>query len=171
MSNSMHSFTALIRQCALAGVVTWSISATVYAAVLTTDVFTGNGQPLGRVVFEDTKYGLLIKPQLFGLSPGLHGFHIHQYPDCRQNGTRAGGHLDSFKANTHQGPYGEGHVGDLPVLIVNSAGIADIPVLAPRLTIQDLKGHALMIHAGGDNYHDVPPMGGGAARIGCAEIS
>lgn len=160
----------LIRQCVAAGAAIGCISSTLHAAVLTTEVFTANGQPLGRVIFEDTKYGLLIKPQLFDLPPGLHGLHLHQYPDCRESGTRAGSHWDPLKTNTHEGPYGQGHRGDLPVLIVNSAGQADIPVLAPRLKTQDLKGHALIIHAGGDNYHDTPPMGGGAARMGCAEM-
>jgi Cu-Zn family superoxide dismutase len=44
--------------------------------------------------------------------------------------------------------------------------------LAPRIKdIQALKGHALMIHAGGDNYSDQPkPLGGGGARIACGVI-
>jgi len=41
-------------------------------------------------------------------------------------------------------------------------------VLAPRLKMTDVKGHALMVHAGGDNYSDNPEkLGGGGARIAC----
>ncbi|MFZ2076615.1 MAG: superoxide dismutase family protein, partial [Xanthobacteraceae bacterium] len=39
---------------------------------------------------------------------------------------------------------------------------------APHLTVAAVKGHAIMIHAGGDNYSDQPaPLGGGGARIAC----
>ena len=102
---------------------------------------------------------------------GAHGFHIHQTPDCGDKGMKAGGHLDPDNTNSHQGPYGAGHLGDLPILVVNSQGVADIPVLAPRLKIKDIQGHALMIHAGGDNYTDIPALGGGGSRIGCGKIA
>ena len=42
------------------------------------------------------------------------------------------------------------------------------PVLGPRLKLADLKGRALMVHAGGDNHADHPaPLGGGGARVAC----
>jgi Cu-Zn family superoxide dismutase len=40
--------------------------------------------------------------------------------------------------------------------------------LAPRLKLSDLKGRALMVHMGGDNYSDKPQaLGGGGARVAC----
>jgi Cu-Zn family superoxide dismutase len=46
-----------------------------------------------------------------------------------------------------------------------------MPVLAPRLKVADIKGRSLMIHAGGDNYSDLPvKLGGGGARIACGVI-
>lgn len=141
-----------------------------YAGKLTSELYANNGASLGQVIFEDSKYGLLIKPKLSGLPVGLHGFHIHEHPDCSNKGMSAGGHLDPVSTNSHQGPYGEGHLGDLPILTTNSKGEASIPILAPRLTTKDIQGHAIMIHADGDNYSDTPPMGGGGARIGCGKI-
>jgi Cu/Zn superoxide dismutase len=39
-------------------------------------------------------------------------------------------------------------------------------VVAPHLTVADVKGRSIVIHAGGDNYSDQPaPLGGGGARI------
>jgi Cu-Zn family superoxide dismutase len=140
------------------------------AATIKSTVYANNGTSLGQVSFEDTKYGLLIKPQLSLLPAGFHGFHIHEYPNCGDNGMHAGGHFDPNKTNTHQGPYGEGHLGDLPVLVTNSNGEANTLILAPRLTTKDIQGHAIMIHAGGDNYSDTPALGGGGARIGCGKI-
>ena len=147
------------------------LASTAQAAPISSEVNAGNGTSLGQVTFEDSKYGLMITPKLSGLPVGIHGFHIHQVADCGDNGMKAGGHLDPKNTNSHQGPYGEGHLGDLPVLAVNANGEAQIPVLAPRLKTDDIKGHAIMIHAGGDNYSDNPPLGGGGARIGCGKIA
>ncbi len=130
----------------------------------------GDSPSLGRVVFKDTPYGLLIKPNLTKLPPGLHGFHIHQHPNCSDHGQGAGGHYDPKGTDTHLGPYGEGHLGDLPALYVDEQGNATLPVLAPRLTTQNLNQVTLMIHAGGDTYSDTPPLGGGGARIACGII-
>ncbi len=139
----------------------------------------GVGKNIGTVTIKDTQYGLLLVPQLTDLTPGLHGFHVHQNADCAAGmkdnksvaGMSAGGHYDPAGTGKHEGPYGQGHLGDLPALYVGADGKATLPVLAPRLKTADLKGHALMIHAGGDNYSDSPaPLGGGGARMACGVI-
>lgn len=139
-------------------------------AAMSSELYTNNGSLIGQVSFEDSKYGLIIIPKLSNLPAGLHGFHIHQHPDCSHHGMSAGGHLDPKVTDSHQGPYGEGHLGDLPILVVTSTGEANTPMLAPRLTTQDIQGRAIMIHEGGDNYSDSPPLGGGGSRIGCGKI-
>lgn len=127
---------------------------------------------LGTVEAEQTPYGVLFIPHLQNLTAGIHGFHIHENPNCGDKGMSAGGHLDPAKTGKHLGPYNNaGHLGDLPVLIVNQDGTATLPLLAPRLKLQDIKNHSLMIHAGGDNYSDSPePLGGGGARLACGII-
>ena len=82
----------------------------------------------------------------------------------------AGGHYDPEETGTHQGPYGEGHLGDLPVLTVNEDGEANLPVLAPRLSMEDMPGRSLMIHEGGDTYTDEPHLGGGGTRMACGVV-
>ncbi|MCD6047390.1 MAG: sodC [Gammaproteobacteria bacterium] len=133
----------------------------------------GVGKFIGNVTISETPYGLLFTPNLKGLSPGLHGFHIHQNPSCADNGMAAGGHLDPEKTARHEGPYGKGHLGDLPVLPVLCDGTATTSELAPRLkSLSEVKGHSLMIHEGGDNYSDQPkPLGGGGGRMVCGVIS
>ncbi|MES2218023.1 MAG: superoxide dismutase [Cu-Zn] SodC [Pseudomonadota bacterium] len=132
----------------------------------------GDGQEIGEVIADDTIYGLILTPKLHGLPPGIHGFHVHAMASCEHDGMMAGGHLDPDKFGKHVGPYdGNGHLGDLPVLIVDAKGNATIPVLAPRLKLYYIKNHALMIHAGSDNYSDVPrKLGGGGERIACGKI-
>ncbi len=135
----------------------------------------GLGKNIGTITIKDSKYGLILIPQLSKLPPGIHGFHIHENPDCSSMITdkpmaasAAGGHYDPLKTGKHEGPYGQGHLGDLPVLYVDKDGKASLPVLAPRLKVSDIKGRSLMIHTGGDNYSDIPEkLGGGGGRIAC----
>lgn len=134
---------------------------------------TGTGKPAGSVQITETKYGLLFTPQLTGLTPGTHGFHVHVKADCADNGMAAGGHFDPANTAKHLGPYNDsGHLGDLPALYVAADGSATLPVLVPRLMhISDINNHALMVHSGGDNYSDTPqPLGGGDGRMVCGII-
>jgi superoxide dismutase, Cu-Zn family len=133
----------------------------------------GVGKAVGVVSISQTPYGLLFTPNLQGLTPGIHGFHLHEHPSCADKGMAAGGHLDPAQTKRHFGPYNsKSHLGDLPVLYVADDGSASLPVLAPRLThLNQIKHHALIIHSGGDNYADVPaPLGGGGARMSCGVI-
>jgi len=132
---------------------------------------TKNNQSMGVIVAADTPQGLLLKPDLSGLTEGLHGVHIHENPACGNHGDDAGPHWDPMSTKTHLGPYDSGHLGDLPAIYADKAGNAVLPVLAPHLTVSMLRGHSIIIHAGGDNYSDEPPLGGGGARIGCGVIS
>jgi superoxide dismutase, Cu-Zn family len=140
----------------------------------------GTGKDVGHVVVSESAYGLVFTPMLSGLSPGLHGFHLHENPSCApamKDGKNtpaqsAGGHYDPKGSKQHGAPWGNGHLGDLPVLYVDANGNASQPVLAPRLKMADLKGRALMVHAAGDNHADQPaPLGGGGARIACGVIA
>jgi Cu-Zn family superoxide dismutase len=130
----------------------------------------GVGDKIGYVTLSDTAGGLLLEPEVCGLSPGQHGFHIHEVGDVKPKdgapGGMAGEHYDPEKTGKHLGPYRDGHRGDLPRLTVDSDGVARTPVRAPRLTLDEVKDRALIIHSGGDNYSDKPkPNGGGEKRI------
>lgn len=140
----------------------------------------GVGQAIGSVKIESSEYGLVFRPQLTGLEPGAHGFHVHATGSCEpaeKDGQMmaagaAGGHWDPQNTGKHGEPWGDGHMGDLPALMVDKGGKAEQPVLAPRLkSLGDLKGLALMVHKGGDNHADHPePLGGGGARVACGVI-
>ncbi len=140
----------------------------------------GVGERIGQITAADSPYGLILTPRLGSLPPGIHGFHVHQHADCGHAlaggkpaaALAAGGHYDPAKTDRHAGPYGDGHLGDLPALYVDGKGSAATPVLAPRLKTADLRGRSLMIHAGGDNYSDLPEkLGGGGGRIACGSVA
>jgi Cu-Zn family superoxide dismutase len=139
----------------------------------------GTQLSVGKVTVTESKYGLVFSPELQGLPPGAHGFHLHQNASCEPKekdgkmvaALAAGAHYDPAARNAHGTPWGDGHLGDLPPLYVDASGAAKQAVLAPRLKLSDLAGRALMIHAGGDNHSDHPAaLGGGGARVACGTI-
>ncbi|WP_182091009.1 superoxide dismutase family protein, partial [Serratia sp. ME43] len=137
-------------------------------------------QDIGKVAISETPYGLLFTPSLKALPAGVHGFHVHEKGSCEPGmkdgkavaALAAGGHFDPQKTGKHLGPYADGHLGDLPAIYVTADGMANDPVLAPRLKkISEIEGKALMVHAGGDNHSDHPlPLGGGGERFACGVI-
>ncbi len=160
-----------------------------HAEEVKADVFmatdAGPGAKVGTVTItdmaskggiSDVHPGVVVVTDLAGLPPGLHGFHIHEKGDCSpvvKDGKAgpamaAGGHYDPEKTGKHLGPDKGGHKGDLPVLSVGPDGKAKEKFTIKDLTAKEVKGRAVMIHAGGDNYSDEPlPLGGGGARIAC----
>jgi Cu-Zn family superoxide dismutase len=140
----------------------------------------GTGKMIGHVTITESKSGLVFTPDLTGLPPGTHGFHVHENGGCGSSekdgkpvpAGAAGGHYDPHASKHHGAPDGDGHLGDLPPLLVDANGGASAAVTAPRLVkLSEVKGKALMVHAGGDNFADQPaPLGGGGPRIACGVI-
>ena len=124
-----------------------------YAASATVNITAidanGVGKQIGTLHLSDTKAGLQITPLLAGLPAADHGFHVHVNPNCGLGngpngqpaaGMAAGDHYDPANTGKHRGPLGEGHKGDLPVLTVDESGQATKDVVAPHLTVADVKG-------------------------------
>ncbi len=111
-----------------------------------------SGSPSAGVKITGNRPRPRVRPELRALPPGKHGFHIHAEGSCQpamKEGKAvaagaAGGHYDPQHTGKHEGPLGTGHLGDLPLLVVNDAGVADQPIIAPRLkTLDEVKGKAL----------------------------
>ena len=177
---------AILTALALAATPAAALAAQVSAPVALATP-TGTGAAVGSITFTDGPGGAKIAVDLHGLPPGQHGFHVHQNGDCGPTtptptagaapaapvpAGAAGGHLDPDHTGMHMGPMGKGHMGDLPFLTVAADGTDRETLTAPRWSdVAALKGHALVIHAGGDNYADQPkPLGGGGPRIACGVI-
>lgn len=175
MRKTSALFLSLVAACAMTPAA-FAADPTVSIYALTA---TGVGDPIGTITLKDSNAGLVLTPKLSKLAPGQHGIHVHALPDCRAvekdgksvAGLAAGGHFDPEQSAKHLGPAGNGHKGDLPFLTVDEKGNATQPLTAPHLTLADLKGHAIVIHEGGDNYSDEPkPLGGGGARVACGVV-
>jgi Cu-Zn family superoxide dismutase len=140
---------------------------------------TGVGKPAGTITIKQTADGLELETKLKGLTPGEHGFHLHENGSCAPAdkegkataGQAAGGHFDPAATKAHKGPGGGGHKGDLPKLVIDAKGESNAKLQVAGLKLEDVKGKSLMIHEGGDNYSDTPkPLGGGGARVACGVV-
>src|SRR5690625_5195924 len=74
----------------------------------------GVGESIGTVKIESMEDGTKLTPDLSGLKPGAHGFHIHEKGSCEPADSdgepgaamAAGGHYDPDDTGQHAGPYG-----------------------------------------------------------------
>merc|ERR1712113_12996 len=123
-----------------------------------------------------------------GLSPGLHGFHVHEKADFSNGCNSAGPHYNPHK-KTHGAPGDEErHVGDLGNIELNADGVAKGEIVDKLIKLHGeftVVGRSCMIHAdeddlglGNNDEPGPPPVNGKAskatgnagARIACGEI-
>ena len=108
-----------------------------------------------------------------GLTPGDHGFHVHQYGDVSAaDGTSAGGHFNP-QSQPHAGPDdAHRHVGDLGNITANENGVAEISFIDNELSMEgknSILGRGLIVHADADDLTS-QPTGAAGPRVGMAVI-
>ncbi len=127
------------------------------------------GEKAGEITITPTENGTSFYVKASGITPGEHGFHIHEFPALIMS--ESGPHWDPAGTKMHKGPLNtNGHRGDLPFLTADANGVIDQTVIAPNVVYAEITNKSLMIHDGGDNYTDVPPNGGGGSRMMAAII-
>ena len=136
------------------------------------------GNTGGHVRLSQDRHGdVRVNVSVDGLTPGLHGIHIHAVAACAPSFAAAGGHYNPL-AHEHglENPNGP-HAGDLPNLIVDADGHGRLNAVTDRVTITDgpatlfdADGSAFIIHADTDDQVTNVGNGGSGARIACAVI-
>ena len=94
----------------------------------------------------------LIKGTIKGLTPGLHGFHIHEFGDMSDGCKSMGGHYNPDGVD--HGDLKQGHVGDLENVVANDSGVATFTITAPRVDLlgdRSVIGRGLVIHEDEDD--------------------
>lgn len=134
---------------------------------------TADNEALGIVTFTKVDDGIRVEGRIENLSPGKHGFHVHQYGDLRKaDGTSAGGHFDP-EGKPHGGPGDEmRHIGDLGNIEADENGVAEFSFTDKHLQLDgpaSIIGRGLIVHAGEDDLES-QPTGDAGARVGMAVI-
>lgn len=87
--------------------------------------------------------------QIEGLTPGPHGFHVHQYGDLTNSCTSAGGHFNPHNKDHGSPEDFSRHVGDLGNIIADENGIAKIDIQDYFITLNSgtntIVGRALVV--------------------------
>ncbi len=166
--------TAALTACA--GGMSRQSSASMQAPSASAELLSTTGNKAhGTVRFTQEGDKLRIQGEVMGLAPNAsHGFHVHEKGDCSSgDGTSAGGHF-----NPHNEPHGmsmgaQHHTGDLPSLMANGKGSAQIDVKITGARVgsgkDDIVGRGLIVHADPDDFM-TQPTGNAGARVACAVI-
>lgn len=136
---------------------------------------TAGGSKAGTVEFRTDRGHTEVRVRLIGV-PGVdafHGFHIHANDVISAtNGegcvadpaaapatwfVSADGHYNPT-AQTHSH-----HVGDMPVVYVNADGSVETRFRIDRIPLGDLQNRVVILHAGPDNYANIP-LGSGPTQ-------
>jgi superoxide dismutase, Cu-Zn family len=132
-------------------------------------------QATGTVNFLQRGSVVYVEAHITGLSPGLHGFHVHEKGDCRAaDGSSAGGHFNPTGA-AHAGPDSTArHAGDLGNLTADANGVAVYKAQVTGISLEtgsdSIIGRAVIVHADPDDLRS-QPAGKAGARIACGLIS
>ena len=138
----------------------------------------------GTVTFTELDGGVYLSYEITGLTPGEHGFHVHENGSCEaadtdgdgtpEAGGAAGGHFNpgGDPHGAPSAPEDEHHAGDLGNITADADGLAVGGREAMGLSFDgatDLVGHAMMVHGGADDFVS-QPGGDAGSRVGCGVI-
>ncbi len=127
-----------------------------------------------------TKQGdkVAVQARFKGLTPGVHGFHIHEKGDCSSgDGMSTGGHFNPA-GGSHGSPESmKQHGGDLGNLTADASGnaVLNATVVMPGVTFDragagSIHNRGLIVHADPDDY-TTQPTGNSGKRVACGVIS
>ena len=134
----------------------------------------GAGGPVaGTVSFRRAPGGVQVSARVTGLTPGAHGFHVHEFGDCSAaDFTSAGGHFNPM-GQPHAAPQAEArHVGDLGNIEAGADGVATLEWTDKQLDFEGhhgIVGRAVIVHAKADDLK-TQPTGDAGGRLACGVI-
>jgi superoxide dismutase, Cu-Zn family len=136
---------------------------------------TAGNSVRGTVHFYETTKGVRVVAKVSGLTPGQHGFHIHEKGDCSAaDGSSAGGHFNPTNAK-HGGPNdAERHAGDFGNITADASGNAKFETVDSHISFDganSIIGKGVVVHANPDDLKSQTPTPGNAGkRVACGNI-
>src|SRR5437764_681503 len=95
---------------------------------------TAGSKVSGTVTFTEEADGVQVRAEITGLTPGNHGFHVHEFGDCSAaDAASAGGHFNPTK-QPHAGPDGpKRHEGEMGNIQAEASGKATREYVAHQI--------------------------------------
>jgi len=130
----------------------------------------------GIVLKQEPNKPTIIRGQIKGLEPGMHGIHIHEFGDLSDGCDSAGGHYNPDGVD--HGDLMQGHVGDLGNIVADEQGVASFKIVARRVDLsgdRSVVGRAMVIHADEDDLglggdEESLKTGNAGERLACGVI-
>jgi Cu-Zn family superoxide dismutase len=135
---------------------------------------TAGNAAKGTITFSQKDGTVLVVAKVSGLTPGNHGFHVHEKGDCSAaDAMSAGGHFNPMgKPHAHPSS-AEHHTGDMPMLMADASGNATLTVELTLMRLgsgpNDIVGKAVVVHKDPDDF-TTQPAGNSGARVACGVI-
>jgi superoxide dismutase, Cu-Zn family len=117
---------------------------------------------------------VIVSGRITGLSPGPHGFHIHEKGNCTApDGSSAGPHFNPGTMK-HGGPATDvRHGGDLGNITADAGGVAEFTIAVAGISLgaepTSVIGRSIIVHAKPDDLK-TDPSGSSGARLACGLI-
>jgi superoxide dismutase, Cu-Zn family len=155
-----------------AGSVRSADEASVTKAVAVLSSTTGHNVS-GTVTFAKVEGGVKIVADVAGLTPGKHGFHIHEFGDCSApDAMSAGGHFNPHHMQHGAPDASVRHAGDFGNLEADDSGKAHYERMDAMISLagaDSIVGHAVIVHEKVDDLK-TQPTGNAGARVACGVI-
>lgn len=127
----------------------------------------------GTIIFTREDNVIKVVADISGLSPGKHGFHIHEFGDCSApDASSAGGHFNPMN-HPHAGPTSQNrHTGDMGNIEADANGSAHFELTDSLMSfhgVNSIIGHAVVVHQNDDDLTS-QPSGDAGGRVACGVI-
>lgn len=127
----------------------------------------------GSITFKEVPAGVQVAGDIEGLTPGKHGFHVHEVGDCSApDASSAGAHYNPT-AMPHAAPtQAQRHIGDLGNIVANENGRVHLDYIDPVLRLDgehSIVGKSVIVHAQEDDLR-TQPTGNAGGRVACGVI-
>jgi superoxide dismutase, Cu-Zn family len=162
----------LVAAALVAGCASMTTSSTTAAAKLAP---TAGNRAAGTVTFARDGDRVRVVARITGLTPGMHGFHIHEKGDCTAaDAMSAGGHFNPTNKPHGNPAAADHHGGDMPMLEADAAGNASLDATLDTIQLDGsangIVGRAVVVHKDPDDYK-TQPTGNSGARVACGVIA
>ena len=130
----------------------------------------------GTVTFTEKDGSVEVAVDIQGLTPGPHGFHVHEKGDCSApDFSSAGGHFNP-QGHPHgppDAPADKRHAGDFGNLTADESGNAKTTLTMEGVTLAEgessVVGKAVVVHEKADDLKS-QPSGDAGGRVACGVI-
>ena len=131
------------------------------------------GEASGVVTFTKVEGGVKVVAEIRGLTPGKHGFHIHEWGDTSSpDAMSAGSHFDPAMTKHHGSPTDmPRHGGDLGNLEASDRGVARLDIVVPGMSLTgptSIIGRGVIVHEKEDNFGQ--PVGNAGGRVAAGVV-